>query len=101
MFSKILAFGLVALTLVRAAPSFQAPMVSCSVNLDVGSQNGIPAAAGHFGRLEQGNYLITNIGSGTELRSYRQNDPIFVAMTREFPGPFGEVSALVGYEGQS
>jgi hypothetical protein len=33
MFSKVLAFGLAALTLVHAAPSLQAPILSCSVNL--------------------------------------------------------------------
>jgi hypothetical protein len=28
---------------------------------------------------------------GTQLRSYEHDDPVFVSLTKEYPGPFGEV----------
>ncbi|KAF7357246.1 hypothetical protein MSAN_01319600 [Mycena sanguinolenta] len=84
MFSKVLAFGLGALALVRAAPafSFQTPMLSCNINL--------PTTAQSFDGLEPGTYTIYNEAFGqNQLRSYRTNDAIYVSRTLEFPGPFG------------
>ena len=75
MFFKVLAFGLVALTLVRAAPS--------------------------IGALASGTYEITNVGSDTQIRrSFGNNQPIFVVKDSEIPEGFGQVSTLGRYEGQ-
>ncbi|KAF7346695.1 hypothetical protein MSAN_01807300 [Mycena sanguinolenta] len=59
MFSKLLAFGLGALAVVRAAPSlsFQTQYLSCSVNLD-----GSVATVKSFDALEPGKYTIWNDG---------------------------------------
>ncbi|MEV8637918.1 hypothetical protein AB0395_40340 [Streptosporangium sp. NPDC051023] len=37
---------------------------------------------------EPGIYRIINVASGTSLRAYIPGRPIFVASTREYPGPF-------------
>jgi hypothetical protein len=74
MFSKVLAFGLVALTLVRAAPS--------------------------IGALVSGTYEITNVGSRTQIRSSEfEGRPIFAVNRLDFPERF-KVSTLGRYEGQ-
>ncbi|KAJ6477203.1 hypothetical protein DFH09DRAFT_1216111 [Mycena vulgaris] len=86
MFSKILAFGLAALTLVRAAPSFQVPVASRSVNL--GTSVGA-TEVNTLGVIKPGIYSVINDATNTVLRDYQQNDPIFVSYTREFPGDFG------------
>ncbi|KAF7364098.1 hypothetical protein MSAN_01068800 [Mycena sanguinolenta] len=86
MFSKVLAFGLGALALVRAAPvfSFQTPMLSCSVNVDAS------VAPVTSNAIEPGVYKIYNEAFGpAQLRSYTLNTPIYVSYTREEPGPFG------------
>ncbi|KAF7364104.1 hypothetical protein MSAN_01069400 [Mycena sanguinolenta] len=86
MFSKVLAFGLGALALVRAAPafSFQTPMLSCNVNLDAA------VAPVTSNAIQPGQYKIYNEAFGyAQLRSYSLNEPIFVSYTREEPGPFG------------
>ncbi|KAJ7512987.1 hypothetical protein B0H11DRAFT_15328 [Mycena galericulata] len=86
MFSKVLALGLGALALVRAAPSFQMPMISCRVNV----QTSVAAADNSFDVLPPGTYSISNNAfEGVQLRSYGKDEPIFVSLTREFPGPFG------------
>ncbi|KAF7357257.1 hypothetical protein MSAN_01320900 [Mycena sanguinolenta] len=87
MFSKVLAFGLGALALVRAAPafSFQTPMLSCDINLPT-----TVGTAQSFDALEPGTYSIYNEAFGqNQLRSYRTGDAIYVSRTLEFPGPFG------------
>ncbi|KAJ7121106.1 hypothetical protein C8R44DRAFT_920797 [Mycena epipterygia] len=86
MVFKILAFGLAALNLARAASLFQTPLVSCNVNL--GSSQF--AAAGNLqAAIPEGDYLIFNVVTNTQVRSYIPNNPIYVSQTREFPGPFG------------
>ncbi|KAF7350836.1 hypothetical protein MSAN_01645500 [Mycena sanguinolenta] len=54
MFSKLLALGLGALAVARAAPafSFQTPLLSCSVNLD--------ASVAPVKSFEAGEYMIYN-----------------------------------------
>ncbi|KAF7350788.1 hypothetical protein MSAN_01640300 [Mycena sanguinolenta] len=88
MFSKVLAFGLGALAIVRAAPafSFQTPMLLCDANFATSVS---PTKS--FSTIEPGVYRIYNEAYGLhdQLRSYRVDDPIFVARTREEPGPFG------------
>ncbi|KAJ7884130.1 hypothetical protein B0H14DRAFT_2564517 [Mycena olivaceomarginata] len=84
MFSKVLAFGLGAVALARAA-SLQTPMLMCNINL--GTSAG-PVKS--FSALDPGVYNIYNVASTTQLRSYTRNQPIFISYTREFPGPFGE-----------
>ncbi|KAJ6497297.1 hypothetical protein C8R45DRAFT_1093692 [Mycena sanguinolenta] len=87
MFSKILAFGLGALAIVRAAPasSIQMPVLSCSINLDTS------ASAKSFDPILPGKYLIYNEAHEGEfqLNTYTPVEPIFVMRTREFPGPYG------------
>ncbi|KAJ7121100.1 kinase-like domain-containing protein [Mycena epipterygia] len=86
MVFKILAFGLAALNLARAASLFQTPLISCNVNL--GSSK--LATAGNLEpAIPAGDYLIFNVATHSQVRSYVPNNPIFVSRTREFPGPFG------------
>ncbi|KAF8186082.1 hypothetical protein K438DRAFT_1973457 [Mycena galopus ATCC 62051] len=84
MFSKVLAFGLGALALARAA-SLQTPVLVCNLNLVTSAGSGKSSSA-----LDPGMYNIYNVASTTQLRSYSNDQPIFVSYTREFPGPFGE-----------
>ncbi|KAJ7324026.1 hypothetical protein DFH08DRAFT_817498 [Mycena albidolilacea] len=84
MFSKVLAFGLGAVALARAA-SLQTPMLVCNMNLVTSAGPGKSSSA-----LNPGVYNIYNVASTTQLRSYSNDQPIFVSYTREFPGPFGE-----------
>ncbi|KAF7341558.1 hypothetical protein MSAN_02052600 [Mycena sanguinolenta] len=83
MFSKVLAFGLGALALVSAAPAspsfFQ---LSCSTNFATSV-----APAKSFD-IEPGNYIIYNVANGAQLRSYTPEQPIFVTLTRDWPGDF-------------
>ncbi|KAJ6495439.1 hypothetical protein C8R45DRAFT_1072824 [Mycena sanguinolenta] len=80
--STLLAFGLSALALVRAAPaaSFQAPMLSCSVELtsDIAPPSAESAFGAAFGDLESGVYQITNAAFGGQLRAYGANQPVVV-----------------------
>ncbi|KAJ7021670.1 hypothetical protein C8F04DRAFT_1358698 [Mycena alexandri] len=88
MFTNVLVFALAALTLVGAAPSSQTPMsVSCNVNF--GAVPDVDAAADSFGGgIKPGRYRIINAAAPGDLRSYKQGEPIFRTVTREFPGPF-------------
>ncbi|KAF7364105.1 hypothetical protein MSAN_01069500 [Mycena sanguinolenta] len=85
MFSKVLAFGLGALAIVRAAPafSFQTPMLSCSVNLDAS------VAPVTSNAIEPGQYKIYNEAFGDYLlRSYGVGQPILVSYSSEDLGPY-------------
>ncbi|KAJ7785262.1 hypothetical protein DFH07DRAFT_1054608 [Mycena maculata] len=85
MFSKVLTFGLAALALVHAAPSFQMPMLSCNVNFETSV-----APAHALDKLPNGTYNIYNAAWGSaQLRSYSTDQPIFVSLTLEWPGDFG------------
>ncbi|KAJ7785234.1 hypothetical protein DFH07DRAFT_763832 [Mycena maculata] len=55
MFSETLTFGLAALALVHAAPSFQTHVDSCNVNIELSV-----APAHSFGPLQRGTYKISN-----------------------------------------
>ncbi|KAF7350733.1 hypothetical protein MSAN_01634400 [Mycena sanguinolenta] len=89
MFSKVLAFGLGALAIVRAAPafSFQMPMLSCSPNFDTS------VAAVKANAIEPGRYLLYNEAWGdkqpSQLRGYAVGEPVFVAYSDLEPGVFG------------
>ncbi|KAJ7121105.1 hypothetical protein C8R44DRAFT_736791 [Mycena epipterygia] len=85
MVFKILAFGLAALNLARAASLFQTPLISCNVNLG----NKFATAGNLQPALPAGDYLIFNVATNSQVRSYTPNGPIFISRTREFPGPFG------------
>ncbi|KAJ7203853.1 hypothetical protein GGX14DRAFT_648088 [Mycena pura] len=96
MFSKIFTLGLTALTLVGAAPAtgFQSPMgISCSFNVQT------TGATGSAGGLEPGRYLILDVPRNIQLRSYTEDEPVFVSLTKEFPGPFGEWEVKPAREG--
>ncbi|KAJ7203854.1 hypothetical protein GGX14DRAFT_143245 [Mycena pura] len=100
MFSKIFTLGLAALTLVGAAPAtgFQSPMgISCSINVQAGT--GATGSAGAYSDIGPGRYLILDFPRNTQLRSYTEDDPVFVSLTREFPGPFGEWDLRPASEG--
>ncbi|KAJ7887927.1 hypothetical protein B0H13DRAFT_1888682 [Mycena leptocephala] len=95
MFSKIFAFGLAALSFVGAAPAtgFQAPMaMSCSINVLSVSDSAVAHS------LEPGFYHIRDF-MGTQLRSYEHDDPVFVSLTKEYPGPFGEWKVATAPDG--
>ncbi|KAJ7851346.1 hypothetical protein B0H13DRAFT_2360185 [Mycena leptocephala] len=96
MFSKIFTLGLTALTFVGAAPAtgFQSPMaISCNVNVQTAG-----ASAGAYS-LEPGRYQILDFPRNSQLRSYTEDDPVFVRLTLEFPGPFGEWEVKPAKEG--
>ncbi|KAJ6494289.1 hypothetical protein C8R45DRAFT_1072916 [Mycena sanguinolenta] len=81
MFSKALALGLGALALVSAAPaSFQSFQFSCSAT-SVAPVKSLDIAPGKYG--------IYNVAYGAQLRSFNPEQPIFVTLTRDFPGDFG------------
>ncbi|KAF7350832.1 hypothetical protein MSAN_01645100 [Mycena sanguinolenta] len=88
MFSKLPAFGLGALAVVRAAPalSFQTPLLSCSVNLDASV-----APVKSFNTIEPGKYMIYNAwiyGANNPLRAYNPEELVFSDF--EDPGKFGQ-----------
>ncbi|KAJ7121040.1 hypothetical protein C8R44DRAFT_787248 [Mycena epipterygia] len=60
-------------------------MLYCNMNL------GTSAAAGHKVKpaIDPGDYLIFNVATNSQVRSYTPNDVVFVSQTREYPGPFG------------
>ncbi|KAJ7915297.1 hypothetical protein B0H13DRAFT_2324533 [Mycena leptocephala] len=96
MFSKIFTFGLAALSFVGAAPAtgFQVPMaMSCGVSF--------LSAAAHS--IQPGLYHILpdtdTILNGTELRSYSHDDPVFVRLMLEWPGPFADWNVETAPEG--
>ncbi|KAJ7257176.1 hypothetical protein B0H12DRAFT_475505 [Mycena haematopus] len=69
MFSKLLALTVFASTLVGAAPSFQAPMLSCSLTE---SAHAAPV-------LEPGYYTIYNGAAGTDrLASFNKAAPVLI-----------------------
>ncbi|KAF7346688.1 hypothetical protein MSAN_01806600 [Mycena sanguinolenta] len=83
MFSKLLAFGLGALAVVRAAPafSFQTQQLSCSVNLDVSV-----APVHSFNALEPGQYRIWNEAfTSGPLYATHPNSPVLLSPGN--PGP--------------
>ncbi|KAJ6497310.1 hypothetical protein C8R45DRAFT_1211245 [Mycena sanguinolenta] len=87
MFAKILALGLGALAVARAAPAAfsQNVMLSCSVNLDVSAP---PAKS--FNAIEPGEYMIFNKDFGSSpIRTYGVDRPVFAIEVGEWPGPFG------------
>ncbi|KAJ6556832.1 hypothetical protein DFH09DRAFT_550685 [Mycena vulgaris] len=86
MFSKVLALGLAAFSLVHAA-ALQTPMVSCGVSFGESTR---PTKFKAFARIEPGRYKIFNVATETQLRNYQNGPPIFVSYTREPSGPFGE-----------
>ena len=51
------------------------------------------AATAIAGAIQPGVYRITNVASRSTARSYNPGTPVFVASTREFPGPFELVSS--------
>ncbi|KAJ7485725.1 hypothetical protein FB451DRAFT_64047 [Mycena latifolia] len=86
MFSKILALGLAALTLVHAAPSMEALKVSCSVDLSTSVRT--PTFT-KFGAIEPGNYFIVNVKTGTALINHGIG-PIVVSDSPKSAGNLGK-----------
>ncbi|KAF7364636.1 hypothetical protein MVEN_00332900 [Mycena venus] len=88
MLSKLLAFGITALTLVHAAPAVnRAPLaISCSFNVQ-STDTFTNAIASN---LERGTYLITSVPKGDKqpLRSFTVHDLAIVGP--EKPGAFAE-----------
>ncbi|KAJ7436153.1 hypothetical protein B0H11DRAFT_2256529 [Mycena galericulata] len=83
-FSKVLAFGLIALSSVRATPFMQTPIVSCSV--DFGTSVGL---ADGFNALDPGVYTIVNVAKNTPVRASVENGAVFVPRSGDWPGdPF-------------
>ncbi|KAF8199374.1 hypothetical protein K438DRAFT_1759265 [Mycena galopus ATCC 62051] len=81
-FSKVLAFGLVALSSVRAVPFMQ---TSCTV--DFGTSVG-PAHA--FNVLDPGVYRIVNVATNTPVAASVQNGQIYVTIEGQQPGALAE-----------
>ncbi|KAJ7064699.1 hypothetical protein C8F01DRAFT_1366977 [Mycena amicta] len=75
MFFKILAFSLGVMTLARAG-------ITCSLDVEK------TKVAHSFGPVAPGRYQLINAATQTQLRVYKPQDPIFVAYTREYPGPW-------------
>ncbi|KAJ6493292.1 hypothetical protein C8R45DRAFT_928063 [Mycena sanguinolenta] len=76
MFSKVLAFGLSALALVRAAPE-----LTCSRGASVSRFRS-------FAAIEPGLYRIYNAAHGAELRSFSVGQQLFTTLTHDYVGPF-------------
>ncbi|KAJ6493253.1 hypothetical protein C8R45DRAFT_1212654 [Mycena sanguinolenta] len=77
MFSKVLAFGLSALALVRAAPE-----LTCSSHA---------TSVGHFksfGAVNPGLYKIYNAALGAELRSFALAEQLYVTLTSDWVGDY-------------
>ncbi|KAF7334720.1 hypothetical protein MVEN_02302700 [Mycena venus] len=81
-FSKVLAFGLVALSSVRAIPFTQ---VSCSV--DFGTSVG-PTHA--FNAVEPGFYLIINVATNTPVIASAENGEVGMAIEGRRPDDLGK-----------
>ncbi|KAJ6545783.1 hypothetical protein B0H19DRAFT_1267146 [Mycena capillaripes] len=84
MFTKVLAFGLAALKLVRAAlaTDLQAPLVQ--------HRCPIISTHAHTGSSKPGVYKIFNVATKTQLRANELNSSVFVSYRPELPGTFGE-----------
>ncbi|KAF7368155.1 hypothetical protein MVEN_00134500 [Mycena venus] len=96
MFSKIFTLGLAALTFVSAAPAtgFQSPMgISCNVHVQ-----SVGASAASYS-LDAGRYRILDVSTNSWLRGYTPDVPLYVSLTREFPGPFAEWDVKPAKEG--
>ncbi|KAF8199377.1 hypothetical protein K438DRAFT_1759268 [Mycena galopus ATCC 62051] len=81
-FSKVLAFGLVSLSSVRAVPFMQ---TSCTV--DFGTSVG-PAHA--FNVLDPSVYRIVNVATNTPVAASVQNGQIYVTIEGQQPGALAE-----------
>ncbi|KAJ6501783.1 hypothetical protein DFH09DRAFT_1202571 [Mycena vulgaris] len=81
MFSKVLALGLAALTLVHAAPAQQVPVVSFSVDIKMSVDTPKFNEFNAFNGIEQGLYFITNVDSGAMLRSLPDGPIIAIPST--------------------
>ncbi|KAJ7785031.1 hypothetical protein DFH07DRAFT_763647 [Mycena maculata] len=96
MFSNLLTFGLTDLTLVRTAPStgLQAPM-AMSRSIDVPAAGAFTHAMAT--RPDPGTYNI-NVATITQLRNCEEKTPVFGACTREWPGPFADLSSIPSHK---
>ncbi|KAJ6562066.1 hypothetical protein B0H19DRAFT_1259675 [Mycena capillaripes] len=82
-FSKVLAFGLAALSSVRATPFMQIPIVSCSVDF------GTPAAPTNtLAGLDPGVYTIVNAATNIPVFASVENGGVFMTEGK-WPEPFG------------
>ncbi|KAJ6564577.1 hypothetical protein B0H19DRAFT_1068113 [Mycena capillaripes] len=95
MFSKLIAFGAMALALVNAAPASPSPntliTVSCNVNLNGAPVSNQVHSAHSAGKIESGLYHIFNGKlsdhiSYNALRSDGEDKPVYV-LTHESPAP--------------
>ncbi|KAJ6548557.1 hypothetical protein B0H19DRAFT_1265372 [Mycena capillaripes] len=82
MFSKLIAFGLCALTLAAAAPSQQL-VISCAIEESSPATLG---SAAHF-EIVPGVYRIVNQPAQGALTAGLVNQPVIFSKIREFPGP--------------
>ncbi|KAJ6554632.1 hypothetical protein B0H19DRAFT_1262957 [Mycena capillaripes] len=90
MFSKLIAFGAMALALVNAAPTSQNSLITVTCNINL---NGAPVSnqVHSGGEIQSGLYRIFNgkLSDGISynaLRSDGADKPVF-ALTHEFPAP--------------